>query len=168
MAMLLGWTLLCTMSAIVFGFVFGIVVQSIVYGSPAISFAVLMLGPMAGAIGGPVFGAVYGAALQWRGRAAGRGRAALLAGVLGGLIFAAVGGGFQMWEASHRSSQPTRATITATPDGGRVMHRSEGAPGTAGLVKTVFATGSVTALGGFLYGSFFGAMFGTKPRREVV
>lgn len=167
MASLLGWTLLGTVSAIGFGFVFGIVVQSVVYGSPAISFAVLMLGPLAGAIGGPSFGAVYGVALEWRGRATGRGREALLAGVLGGLIFAAVGAGFQMWEASHRSARPTRATITATPDGGRVTDRQVRVPESGGLVRTVVASGSVTAIGRFLYGVLFGAMFGTRPRGEV-
>jgi hypothetical protein len=160
--------LLGTVSAIVFGFVFGIVVQSVIYGSPAISFAVLMLGPLAGAIGGPLFGALYGAVLEWRGRAGGRGRAALLAGFMGGFIFAAVGAGFQIWEASQRTSQPTRATIVATPDGGRVIDRRDLAPESAGLVKTVFASGSVTAIGGFLYGALIGAMFGTRRQSEVV
>lgn len=162
MARLLGWTLLCTVIAIGFGFVFGIVVQSVIYRSPAISFAVLMLGPLGGAIGGSLFGAVFAAVLEGRGGAPGRGRAALLAGVLGGLIFAAVGVGFQIWEASHRSSQSTKATITATPDGGRVIDRRERAPESAVLVMTVFASGSVTAIGGFLYGVLIGAMFGTR------
>jgi len=88
--------------------------------------------------------------------------------VLSGLIFAAVGAGFQMWEASHRSSRPSKATIVATPDGGRVMDRREHAPESAGLVKTVSASGSITATGGFLYGACFGAMLGTKSRGEVV
>ena len=142
--------------------------QSVIYGSSAISFAVLMLGPLAGAIGGPLFGALYGAMLEWRGRAAGRGRAALRAGVLGGLIFAAVSAGFQIWEASHRSSQPSKATITATPDGGRVIDRRALVPESAGRGKAVFASGSVTAIGGFLYGALIGAMFGTRRQSEVV
>ncbi len=166
MASLLGWTLLGTVSAIVFGGVYGIVAQSVVYGSPAISFAVVMLGPLVGAIGGPAFGAVYGATLEWRGRATGRVRAALLAGVLGGLIFAAVGGGAQLWRTSQRPTQPVAATIVATPDGGRVIDRRARGPESGGLIKSACVSASLTALGGFLYGALFGAIFGTGPRAE--
>ena len=189
MATLVFCTLLATASAIVFGFVYGIVILTVVFGHPLFWFAGLMLGPLAGAIGGPVFGVAYGAAMVWRGRAMNRSRSVLLAGVLGGVIFAAVGTGFHAWEASERSYQPTKrpilvspeggraverrepvsassGAVNATPDGGGVTERRNRAPESDGPVEAAFALVGFMALGGFLFGALFSAMFGRWQREE--
>lgn len=181
---LLGWTLLGTMSGIVFCSVFGSLVLWLLFGHPLVFFAGLIFGPLAGAIGGPVFGIVYGAAVEWRGQPAVRIRAVLLAGALGGVIFGAVGAGFHAWDASQRAHEPMMqprmpnpvkgavatdsegGQIVASPEGGRVVEVNAPIRSSSGSSKVPLGWTGFGAIGGFLYGALFGALFRSRQRKK--